>query len=127
MRVCSVTGSTSIQRAQEANAHTIAAPTYTECVQRLLSGQVDAVTTDDAILLGYAARQPTKLYVVGKPFSIEEYGIGYKKGDRAFCQFLTDTINKALTNGAWEQAFNDTLGKAGVPSPARPNPRPCQP
>ena len=126
VKVCSVTGSTSIKNAQEKGAQPVPFSTYTECVQQLLNKSVDAVTTDGAILLGYAAQQPDKLEVVGEPFSEERYGIGYKKGDQAFCQFLTDTIKKAEENGDWEKAFKDTLGKAGVETPEKPTPDPCQ-
>ena len=47
---------------------------------QLQNEAVDAVTTDDAILFGYAAEDPDELKVVGKPFSTERYGIGYKHG-----------------------------------------------
>ena len=97
--------------------------TYTECVQLLLGSQVDAVTTDDAILLGYVGEQPDKLKVVGKPFTTEEYGIGfYPSSDVAFCQFLTETLRLAVEDGSWAAAFERTLGKAGVPMPTPPQP-----
>ena len=46
-----------------------------------LDGDVDAVTTDDVILAGFAAQPPYKgvLKVVGKGFSDEPYGIAVKK------------------------------------------------
>ena len=91
----------------------------------LLGGDVDAVSTDDAILLGYVGQQPDKLKVVGEPFTTEEYGIGYRLGDQAFCQFLTETIRQAKDDGSWAAAFARTLGRAGVPMPPAPVPRPC--
>ena len=112
-------------RRQLQNAQLVSRDTYTECVRMLLGGAVDAVTTDDAILLGYAAQQPDKLKVVGRPFTQERYGIGYRLHDRAFCQFLTDTITKAERSGQWAAAFDRTLGRAGVPRPPLPSPAPC--
>ena len=59
--------------------------TYSECLPALANKGVDALTTDDTILAGFAA-QPEyagKFKVVGKPFSEEKYGIGLKKGDTA--------------------------------------------
>ena len=41
------------------------------------------MTTDDVILAGYAAQQPGKLKVVGKGFTDENYGVGFKKDDTA--------------------------------------------
>lgn len=126
VRVCSVTDSTSLATVQKQyNARPVPVATYTECVQKLLAGSVDAVTTDDAILLGYAAQQPDQLKVVGQPFTEERYGIGYRKGDPAFCQFLTETISAAEADGSWAAAFGRTLGKAGVPRPPMPTPAPC--
>jgi glutamate transport system substrate-binding protein len=120
-KVCSVTGSTSIKTVQEKYG---AAPapfsTYTECVTQLLNKTVDAVTTDGAILLGYASRQPEKLKVVGDPFSTERYGIGFKHGDTDTCSALRDALAKIFGDGSWAKAFADTLGKAGVSTPSAP-------
>ena len=117
--VCSVAGATSSETMQKYHARLLLEPDYTQCVQQLLSKKVDAVTTDGEILHGYADLQakvqPNQLTVVGKPFTTERYGIGYKKGDRAFCQVLTDIITVAEHhNRKWDKAFKDTLGKAGV-------------
>ena len=56
------------------------------------NGQLDALTTDNTILAGYAA-QPAykgKLKVVGQPFTKERYGIGLKKGDKDMCTKATE-------------------------------------
>ena len=80
--VCSATGSTSIQRIKdETPAQTKEYDTYSICVEDLKNGQVDAVTTDEAILIGYAAQAPDELKVVGDVFSEERYGVGIAKGD----------------------------------------------
>lgn len=126
-KVCSVTSSTSIPWAREKyKGRLVELTNYTDCVRQLLNSSVRAVLTDGAVLLGYASQQPNKLEVVGRPLSTERYGIGYPKGDRPFCQFLTDTIRRAEDNGGWEKAFKETLGKAQGKSPPRPTPDPCQ-
>jgi glutamate transport system substrate-binding protein len=121
-KVCSVTGSTPLATIQTTYPTAVAVPfaTYTECVQQLLNGSVDAVTTDGAILLGYAARQPAQLKVIGKPFSTERYGIGLKKDDVAFRTFLDDTLQKAYEDGDWAKAYQATLGKSGNAAPQPP-------
>jgi glutamate transport system substrate-binding protein len=120
-KVCSVEGSTSIKTVEEEYG---AAPapfaTYSECVQQLLSKSVDAVTTDGAILLGYAAENPDELQVVGEPFSEERYGIGFQKDDTAMCDFLSETLTTSFEDGSWEKAFDSTLGEAGVEAPETP-------
>lgn len=124
--VCSVTDSTSLETARTTyKAKPVPLSTYTECVQRLLAGSIAAVTTDDAVLVGYVRKQPDKLQVVGEPFHTEQYGIGYRRGDTAFCRFLTDTIRRAEEDGRWQRAFDDTLGQVGVATPTWPTPEAC--
>ncbi|GAB3296516.1 transporter substrate-binding domain-containing protein [Epidermidibacterium keratini] len=124
--VCSVDGSTSIKTvAEKYGAAPKPAGTYSECVQALQNGTVDAVTTDGPILLGYAAQDPDNLKVVGDPFSEERYGIGFKLGDTAMCEFLTDTINEMVDDDSWKTAFDDTLGKADVEAPEPPKTDSC--
>lgn len=111
--VCSATGSTSVQRIKdETPAQTKEYDTYSTCVEDLKNGQVDAVTTDEAILIGYAAQDPDNLKVVGDVFSEERYGIGIQMGDTAFQEFL----NTTLTDGGdtWQAIFDKNLGPAGV-------------
>lgn len=120
-KVCSVTGSTSIKTVEEEYGATPAGfATYQECVEQLENGSVDAVTTDGAILLGYAAENPDELKVVGEPFSTERYGIGYGKDHPELCEFLNDALTTAFDNGSWEKAFDGTLGKSGVEAPEQP-------
>jgi glutamate transport system substrate-binding protein len=126
-RVCSAKGSTSIDNWKELYGTVpVSEITYTQCVRKLLTGAVDGVTTDGAVLLGYVAQLPTKLAVVGETFSEDQYGIGYPKGDLVFCEFLTGVIAKAERDGRWDKAFEETLGKAGAAAPQKPELRPCR-
>ncbi|HVH94890.1 MAG TPA: glutamate ABC transporter substrate-binding protein [Nocardioidaceae bacterium] len=118
--VCSVTGSTSLDNVEAKGAKPRGFDTYSECVDQVLNGSVDSMTTDGAILLGYAAEHPDELEVVGKPFSEERYGIGYSKKYPEMCQWITDTIKKAEDDGTWADAFKATLGKSGVETPDPP-------
>jgi glutamate transport system substrate-binding protein len=118
--VCSVTGSTSIQRIKEKypQAKTVEFQKYSQCVEQLIGKQVDAVTTDDAILKGYAAQQADKIKVLGKPFSEEKYGIGLPKDDKALRDKVNDIIEASIKDGTWKKIYDGTLGKSG--SPAEP-------
>ncbi|MFG2223248.1 glutamate ABC transporter substrate-binding protein [Streptomyces sp. NPDC048644] len=121
-RVCSAAGSTPYQRIQAdyPEADLIAYDTYSVCVDNLLTYQVDAVTTDDAILLGYAAKVPDELKVVGKPFSQEPYGIGVPRRDTALRLALDDALAAQEKNGNWKKAYEATLGLSGAPAPKPP-------
>jgi glutamate transport system substrate-binding protein len=87
-------------------------------VDRVLGGQLDAITTDNVILAGYAAQHAGKLKVVGKPFSTEKYGIGLPKDDKALRKYVDDLLQKSFTDGTWQKIYDGTLGKSG--SSAKP-------
>ncbi|MFJ7627817.1 glutamate ABC transporter substrate-binding protein [Streptomyces sp. NPDC097595] len=120
--VCSAAGSTPYQRiaADYPKAKLVAYDTYSICVDNLLTFQVDVVTTDDAILLGFAAKAPDEMKVVGKPFSEEPYGIGVPRGDNALRFALNDALEANEKNGNWKKAFEATLGLSGAPAPKPP-------
>ncbi len=123
--LCSVTGSTSAQKVKDNYAADVALQeygTYTECVEALRSGAVDAVTTDNVILAGYAAQYPGELKVVGKGFSTENYGIGLKKDDAAGTAAINAAIVKMIADGSWKAALEKTVGASGFTIPAPPTP-----
>jgi glutamate transport system substrate-binding protein len=122
-KVCSATGSTSVKRIEE--KYEPAKPvvqydTYAQCVDKLLTNEVDAVTTDDAILKGFAAKNAGKLRVVGKTFSEEPYGVGLLKEDTAFQKAVADALKAHEDNGDWKKAYDATLGLSGAAAPAIP-------
>ncbi|WP_434597372.1 glutamate ABC transporter substrate-binding protein [Streptomyces sp. A5-4] len=116
-KVCSIVGSTPLQEIKKPKygAKTVELSKYSECVQQLINNEVDAVTTDDAILKGYAAQRPTKLKVVGKPFTEEPYGIGMSKDDKALRDAINDSLESHLKNGDYKKAYDATLGLSGSP------------
>ncbi len=117
-KVCSVTGSTPIQRVRDQGLtqpeNIVEFQTYSQCVDQLLNNQVDVVTTDDAILKGFASQQPDRLKVVGETFSTEPYGIGLKRDDTALRNKINDILQTAATDGTWQQIYNATLGQSGA-------------
>jgi glutamate transport system substrate-binding protein len=124
-RLCSVTGSTSAQviKDEVPGVQLQEFATYTECLPALMSEGVDAITTDDAILAGYASQDQYQgeLRLVGEPFSDERYGVGLKKGDTALCQDVTEALEAMIEDGGWQQAIDDNLGPANY-QPSSENP-----
>lgn len=120
-KVCAQSGSTSLTQLKAAapKASVIELPGVAECVEALKDGRVDAVSTDDALLSGYAQKFPA-FGIVGKQFSVEKYGIGLKKGDTAFRNYLNDVIEASYKDGSWKKAVDSTLGTGGVKTPAPP-------
>ncbi|MEH3133153.1 MAG: glutamate ABC transporter substrate-binding protein [Mycolicibacterium neoaurum] len=121
-KLCSVTGSTPAQRIKDKypGVQLQQYDTYSACVEALKSGAIDAVTTDEVILAGYAAQQPGTFKLVGEPFSEENYGIGLKKDDTELQTKINDAITKMETEGKWAAAFEKNLGPAGIATPQPP-------
>ncbi|GAA4286774.1 glutamate ABC transporter substrate-binding protein [Georgenia daeguensis] len=112
--LCSVEGSTSAERIRDEHSEGVElypAQTYSECVELLSAGNVDAVTTDDVILAGYAA-QPEyegQFKVVGNPFSEENYGVGLPK-DNDVCEDVNAAITEMVDDGTWEELIKKNVG-----------------
>jgi glutamate transport system substrate-binding protein len=126
-KLCSVTGSTSAQKVKDKFAKTVQLQEYdgySKCVEALGAGAIDAVTTDNTILAGYAAQASNqgKFKVVGKTFSEERYGVGLKKGDTETCKKVNDALKKMVDSGEWQKAFDSTVGPSGLKLDAAMNP-----
>jgi len=126
-KVCSVTGSTPSENIKEYLAsedQLVLFDVYDKCADALRTGQVDVVTTDNVILLGFVQESDGEFKLVGEQFTEEPYGIGIKKGDVEFCEF----INKALQDNedAYMEAWEQTAGQVeGTEEPTLPEPDEC--
>ncbi|MEV5009468.1 glutamate ABC transporter substrate-binding protein [Streptomyces sp. NPDC093064] len=116
-KLCSVTGSTSAQNVQKSiapKANLKENAGYSECIAGLQSGAVDAVTTDDSILAGFASQDKYKgqFKLAGLKLSNENYGIGVKKGDTATVDKINSALEKMVSDGSWDAAVKKNLGPA---------------
>jgi len=123
-RVCSVEGSTPAKNIVEMGfidqANLTLFDVYTKCADALRTGQVDVVTTDDAILNGLIDASGGAFKLVGQTFTVEPYGIGITKGDVAFCEFINQTLKEAETDGTYAAAWSGTVGRVAPEVPALP-------
>jgi glutamate transport system substrate-binding protein len=122
-KVCSVTGSTPAEniRTNYPEAQLTEFDVYSKCAEALKNGQVQAVTTDNVILLGLISKDQEAFELVGKPFTKEPYGIGVKKGDTEFRNFINDTLDKLYKDGRWLEAWKATAGKVATETPTPPS------
>ena len=121
-KLCSVSGSTPAQRIKDKypGVQLQQYDTYSACLEAVKTGAIDALSTDEVILAGYAAQTPGAFKLVGKPFSVEKYGIGLLKGDKELRQKINDAIEKMQKTGEWQAAFDRNLGPAGLSAPPPP-------
>ncbi|GAA2357727.1 glutamate ABC transporter substrate-binding protein [Nonomuraea africana] len=120
-KICKASGSNSYKRITDPppdgkldiDATPVDAANYSECIQKLQGSNLDAVTTDDLILAGFAkqaAASGGKFKVLGQGFTDEKYGIGLKKGDTKTCEAANAAVAKLWQNGTMKQLFDKWFG-----------------
>ncbi|MFI5619925.1 glutamate ABC transporter substrate-binding protein [Streptomyces sp. NPDC051567] len=124
-KLCSVTGSTSAQNVKKTlapEADLLELQGYSECLTGLENKTVDALTTDNSILAGFAAQEKNKgkFKLTGLSLSNENYGIGLKKGDKELQTKINAALKKMASDGAWEAAVTKNFGPAGYKSEPAP-------
>ncbi|MEU7828136.1 MULTISPECIES: glutamate ABC transporter substrate-binding protein [unclassified Nonomuraea] len=124
-RICQAQGSNSYKRITDPPpdgklnlpAKLVGASNYSECVQKLSGGNLDAVTTDNLILAGFASQDPGKYKLLNDPFTDEKYGIGLKKGDKTTCEAVNKAVAKMWQDGTATQLLTKWFGKTGLDLP----------
>jgi polar amino acid transport system substrate-binding protein len=123
-RVCAANGSTSLQNlvapGMPKHIQLWGVNNETDCLVMLQQGQVDAISTDDAILLGLAAQDPN-VKVLGPTFSDEPYGMAVSKAHPDFTSFVNGVLAEVRANGTWAHIYDTWLEKyTGTPAPPPP-------
>jgi polar amino acid transport system substrate-binding protein len=123
-RVCAPAGSTSLQNlvahGMPRNIRLWAVADTTDCLVMLQQGQVDAISTDDAILLGLAAQDPNTK-IMGTAFSTEPYGMAISKSHTDLTSFVNGVLAQVRADGTWTQIYDTYLQPhIGGAAPAPP-------
>lgn len=126
--LCSVSGSTPAERVAEnyPGVQLQEYDTYSLCVEALAGGRVDALTTDDTILAGYASQEQWagQFRVVGAPFSEELYGVGLPK-ESDMCEEINGVLQELYDDGTMDTIIEKNFGPAGyTPAPGTNPPTP---
>ncbi|GAA2373954.1 MULTISPECIES: glutamate ABC transporter substrate-binding protein [Gordonia] len=140
-KLCSVSGSTPAQnvKAQLPGVQLQEYDSYSSCVEALRRDKVDALTTDETILAGYANRYPGEFKLVsmtypkdacvggklkkkGQPFSTERYGIGMAKNYPDSVAKVNEALEAMLAplpgsdQSVWSRDLRDALGNETIDS-----------
>jgi glutamate transport system substrate-binding protein len=110
--VCTALGSTyeATLKEQAPEAKLKLVDSYSECLELIQNGAVDAVSTDDVILTGMIIQDDT-LKLVGEPLTQEPYGAGIKKGESEMVSFVNDVFQEIKDNGTWDKLHQEWIGK----------------
>ena len=125
--LCAAANTTSVQNIlsrYQGQVALVQPNTFSECVAMLGKGDVDAVTTDDVILAGFAAQPEYKglLKVVGQGFSDEPYGIAVKKGSTELVAQINQALTAYIKDGSWRASLEANVGPSGYKIPGPPSP-----
>jgi polar amino acid transport system substrate-binding protein len=123
-RVCAVAGSTSLTNLAKLPVNPpverVSVVNETDCLVLLQQGQIDAISTDDTILNGMAAQDPT-LQLVGRPLSAEPYGMAINLHHPEFTAFVNGVLAQERSK-AWGQTYAKWLPTTqGVPAMPTPS------
>jgi glutamate transport system substrate-binding protein len=111
-RVCTALGSTYEEtiREEAPDADLRLVDTYSECLELLQNGAIDAISTDDVILTGMIIQDDT-LQMVGDPLTTEPYGVGIKDGDKQLKDFVDGVLQQVEQDGRWEEIYQEWVGR----------------
>ena len=122
-RVCVARGTTSLDRVRQIEPQPviISVVTWADCLVALQQREVDAVSTDDAILAGLVAQDPY-LNITGPNMAEQPYGIGLNLTNTPLVRFVNGTLERIRNDGTWNTLYRKWLTVLG-PAPAPPEPR----
>ncbi|MFF3855758.1 substrate-binding periplasmic protein [Micromonospora sp. NPDC002575] len=89
-----------------------------DCLADVRSGRVDAFAGDEVLLRGgaYASGGALRIFPLGGALPVQRYGIGVAWGDRHLRALVDSFLLASYAKGeagAWQQAMNHTLARAG--------------
>jgi glutamate transport system substrate-binding protein len=112
-KVCTALGSTYEEtlkeQAPEADLRLV--DSYSECLELVQNGAVDAVSTDDVILTGMIIQDDSLKLVEGEDLTTEPYGAGIKDGDTEFKEFVDGALEEWKSGGGWQEAYDKWVGQ----------------
>jgi polar amino acid transport system substrate-binding protein len=121
--VCAATGTTSLAKLEEVSSRPVPYPVgqRIDCLVALQENRVDAVTSDDSILLGFKAQDP---YTKILPFALadEPYGMAIARSHPEFVRFVNGVLAQLRADGGWRRIFARWFGGLAptpTPPPAR--------
>jgi polar amino acid transport system substrate-binding protein len=117
-KVCATKGSTTLKNLQKnyKAVDAVSEPQRSDCLVDLQEDTVDAISSDDTILLSMQAQDPyTK--VIGPRMSAEPYGIAIAKSHSGFVRFVNGVLAQLRSDGRLSSIFRSSLGAAASAPP----------
>ncbi|WP_017599248.1 transporter substrate-binding domain-containing protein [Nocardiopsis lucentensis] len=117
-RVCKVEGSNSWRRITDdegIDVELVDAADYPECLDMLVEGELDVVSTDDLVLAGIIPDGESDAYrFVNDPFTEERYSVALPKGDVETCQLVNEAIEEMYADGTALRLLEEWFGSTNL-------------
>ena len=90
----------------------------------LQEGRVDAISSDDALLLSLKAQDPNTK-IIGPAMSDEPWGMAVARRHPEFVRFVNGVLDRIRRDGTWQAIERRWIGRLGpTPAPPAPNYQP---
>jgi polar amino acid transport system substrate-binding protein len=120
-RICGSAGSTTLARVAELpGVEAVPAAERADCLVKVQQGEVDGMSTNDTILVGFAAQDPNLRFLQGSLYQ-EPTAIGLPLGRPDMVRYVNGVLDQVRTSGRWAQLYDqwlaDLLGPTAGPPP----------
>ncbi|WP_283138589.1 serine/threonine-protein kinase [Rhizohabitans arisaemae] len=107
-KLCAPQGAVSVAEVRDRVSMEVVPVTDTAiCMDKLGSGEVDAVPGDDLILAGFAARGPGRYRILEAKLSDEPYGVAVPLGDVRACRAVNEAIRVMYAEKVTDKLLRD--------------------
>ncbi|GAA4211034.1 hypothetical protein GCM10022252_79630 [Streptosporangium oxazolinicum] len=94
----------------------VPAQTYSECVNKLQAGEVDAIPGDDLLLAGFGNRESIRYKLLGLKLTDERYAVALKRGDVRTCEAVKGAIADLYRSGAVRRLLDKHFSRVEFPT-----------
>lgn len=91
--------------------------TYDLLLNALEKNEIDAITTDATFLANKVKSSNGKYKLIGKPFTIEPYGVGMRENESNLRDEINFTIQKMVKNGYYDEIYLKWFGEKPTTKP----------
>ena len=123
--ICGSAGSTTLARVAELpDVEPVAAAERADCLVKLQEGDVDGMSTNDTILVGFRAQDPNLRFLDGS-LNVEPTAIGLPRDRPEWVRYVNAVLEQVRASGRWVELYDawlaDLLGELepgeGPPAP----------
>ena len=119
--ICGSAGSTTLARVAELpDVEAVPAAERADCLVKLQEGDVDGMSTNDTILVGFRAQDPNLRFLEGS-LNREPTAIGLPRDRPEWVRYVNAVLDQVRTSGRWVELYDlwlaDLLGPTAGPPP----------